>query len=293
MLVITNSAAGGSDDGLVKAAAAELGGAEVAHCSSPEELDDALELGHGTVVAAGGDGSLHALANALHRRGELAERTVGLIPMGTGNDFARTLGLPEDPVRAAALLREGAERRLDLIADDAGEITVNAVHLGAGADSTLAAEAWKTLLGPAGYPAGTIKAGLGTRGHRVRIAADGRTVLKDRKVLMVAVANGRYIGGGAELSPKSLPDDGMMDLIVSRALRFRRRIRYALRLASASHIAEPDVRHLRARTVSVRTDPANTSSDGEVRQGVTARTWRVLPGAWNFLVPLGGSGSRR
>ena len=60
-----------------------------------------------SIVVAGGDGSLHAVVSALHRRHELAERTLGLIPLGTGNDFARALGIPLDPGEAAAALLSG------------------------------------------------------------------------------------------------------------------------------------------------------------------------------------------
>lgn len=287
VLIITNSDAGGNGDDTVTTAAAELGHADIAATSSPDELDAALDAGHDTVIAAGGDGSLHALANALYRRGELGQRTVGLIPLGTGNDFARTLDLPTDPIDAARALTRSTPRRLDVIVDDTGEVTVNAVHLGASAEATVAAAAYKKSLGPLGYPLGTLTAGIRTSGHRMRIAADGRLIVPNRRVLMVALANGRFIGGGAELSPDSHPDDGTVDLIVSRTMHLTRRARYAMSLANGSHIAEHDVHHYRAREVTVFTTPATSSSDGETTDGVTRRSWTVHPGAWNFLAPGG------
>ncbi|GAB3491956.1 diacylglycerol/lipid kinase family protein [Nocardiopsis coralliicola] len=291
MLVITGEGAGGTGGDRVDAVARALGpAARVRPCGDAGALEAALDevADDGTVVVAGGDGSLHAVVGALHRRGELAGRTVGLVPMGTGNDFARSLGLPADPVAAAEALSGYAPRPLDLIEDDTGAIVVNAVHLGAGADSTLAAENLKAAIGAAGYPAGSLLAGLRSRGHRMRVAADGQTVLKDRRVLMAAVANGRFIGGGAEVSPRSRLDDGRIDLVVSRALSFRRRARYALSLAVGRHIAHPDVRHISARVITIRTEPANVSADGEVDRGVRHRTWRVLPGAWSVLAPPAG-----
>ncbi|QVQ51500.1 YegS/Rv2252/BmrU family lipid kinase [Spiractinospora alimapuensis] len=289
MLIITNSDAGGTRDDKVKTVAAELDHADIAQTATPGDLDAALDHGHDTVVAAGGDGSLHALANALYRRGELGQRTVGLIPMGTGNDFARTLGLPSDPIDAARALMASSPRRLDVIVDDTGEVTVNAVHLGASAEATVAAAAYKKALGPLGYPLGTLTAGVRTSGHRMRIAADGRLVVPNRRVLMVALANGRFIGGGAELSPGSHLDDGTIDLIISRSMRLTRRARYAMALARGSHIAEHDVFHHRARQVTIYTTPATSSSDGETTEGVTHRSWTARPGAWNFLVPPGSS----
>ena len=77
--------------------------------TNPGELDGVLHrAGCRSIVVAGGDGSLHAVVSALHRRHELAERTLGLIPLGTGNDFARALDIPLDPAEAAAALLAGS-----------------------------------------------------------------------------------------------------------------------------------------------------------------------------------------
>ncbi|WP_017538157.1 diacylglycerol/lipid kinase family protein [Nocardiopsis halophila] len=290
MLIITNTAAGSAETDVLRAAAAEeLDGAEVVSCSDPRGLEEALEGGHGTVVAAGGDGSLHALANALYRRGELASRTVGLVPMGTGNDFARTLGLPLEVPAAVAALARARPRPLDLIVDDTGEVTVNAVHLGVGADSTREAARWKRLLGPLSFPVGGAIAGAAARGYRLRIVADGAEVDgSGHRLLMVGLANGRFIGGGAgRVFPGAAPDSGVMDLVVSRSRGLAGRALHALRLRRGTHPTEAEVHHRPARTVSVTAlgEPCSASADGEVAEGVTARTWRVLPGAWTFLVP--------
>ncbi|GGT08648.1 diacylglycerol/lipid kinase family protein [Nonomuraea spiralis] len=84
-------------------------------------------------VVLGGDGSVHALVAALLERGRLNAAPIGLIPMGTGNDLARTLGLPLDPAEAARVVLAGHERAMDLLIDDDGGVVVNAVHLGVGA----------------------------------------------------------------------------------------------------------------------------------------------------------------
>ena len=103
LLLITNSLAGGAqNEGLELALGVlrEDADVEVATTSNPGELDGVLHRAGGrSVVVAGGDGSLHAVVTALHRRHELAERTLGLIPLGTGNDFARALEFPSTPPR--------------------------------------------------------------------------------------------------------------------------------------------------------------------------------------------------
>jgi len=108
LLVITNSDAGTADeDNLATALDVLRTGAsvEVAATSSPGELDSVLHRsGTRRIVVAGGDGSMHAVIAALHRRNELKDRVIGLIPLGTGNDFARGVDLPLDPEDAARVI---------------------------------------------------------------------------------------------------------------------------------------------------------------------------------------------
>ncbi|GAA3754831.1 YegS/Rv2252/BmrU family lipid kinase [Spinactinospora alkalitolerans] len=292
MLVISNAKAGGNEEAHLRAATAELAvagaeGVEVGYSETPDEMDELLDRGHEILIVAGGDGSLHALANALYRRGELAERTVGLIPLGTGNDFARSLGIPLQAEAAAKAFLTGGTRALDLFVDDAGEVTVNAVHLGTGADSSREAARWKRSLGPVSFPVGGLIAGWAAQGYRMRVEADGRTVIgPQHKVLMVGLANGRFIGGGAgTLDPDARVDNGVINLVISRSRGLWRRVAHGVRLHRGTHPMEIDVHRHRAQSVSIRSEPVTASNDGEITEGVTGRTWRVLPGAWNFVVP--------
>lgn len=295
MLVINNSRSGSNGERQLRTAVGELAVAgadavEVVSCTSPADLDAALDTEHEMLVVAGGDGSLHAVANALHRRGELGGRVVGLLPLGTGNDFARSLGLPLDPEAAARAFLSGTARPLDLLVDDTGEVTVNAVHLGIGADSTREAARWKKTLGPASFPVGGLIAGWAAQGYRMLVEADGEKVITPRhKTLMAGLANGRFIGGGAgTLDPGARPDSGVIGLVVSRSRGFWRRAAHAVRLHRGTHPMELDVHHRPAHTVTVVGEPVTMSSDGEITEGVTRRTWRVLPGAWRFVVPREG-----
>ena len=110
---------------------------EVAKTSNPGELDGVLHRAGGrTVVVAGGDGSLHAVVTALHKRHELAGSTLGLLPMGTGNDFARGNDIPLEVEDAARLVLDGEPRTVDLIIDEVGSVVVNNVHVGVGAQAS-------------------------------------------------------------------------------------------------------------------------------------------------------------
>src|SRR3712207_1932827 len=133
-LLVVSRRAGSTDDEEVSAAVAVLG-AELALCTAPDDLEHALDRLDGrTLVIAGGDGSLHLAVTKLHLRGTLAHTRIGLVPLGTGNDLARALGIPLDPAQAAVLVRNGEGRPTDLVLDDAGGVVVNTAHVGIGAD---------------------------------------------------------------------------------------------------------------------------------------------------------------
>src|SRR6476619_986810 len=118
LLVITNKDAGTADQETLEVALEILRArtsVEVAATSNPGELDGVLQrAGSRRIVVAGGDGSLHAVVAALYRRHDLARATIGLIPMGTGNDFARTLEVPLDQCEAARVVLDGVSRPMDL-----------------------------------------------------------------------------------------------------------------------------------------------------------------------------------
>jgi diacylglycerol kinase family enzyme len=290
VVLLASSRAGSAEEEAVEAARrvlAESFDVQVAAAGTPEELDAALDLCTGRrLVVAGGDGSLHLVANRLHARGELDRGPLGLIPLGTGNDLARALGLPLDPQEAAQVVCSGAPRRLDLLVDDSGGVVVNAVHLGIGALAADAAGRWKRWLGPLAYPVGAIRSGARPPTWRLRVTVDGQVLADGReRLLMVGVGNGPGIGGGTPLLPDARPDDGRLDVVVVRARRLRDRVGYAVALRRGEHVERDDVRSAQGVTVSVSGGPAEVNADGELGDSVTRRTWTVSAGAWSLLLP--------
>ena len=289
-LLLASAHAGSAEEAAVEAARAvlaEAGPVEVVSTGTPEELDAALDAcGSRRLVVAGGDGSLHLAVTRLRARGELADRPIALVPMGTGNDLARSLGVPLEPDEAARLVLTGRPQPLDLLVDDVGGVVVNAVHVGVGAEAAERAGRLKPVLGLLAYPLGAVFAGLRASGWRLRVEVDG-TVLADahRRSLMVGIGNGRSIGGGTELFPDATPDDGLLDVVVSRATGPLARVRYGTALRSGTHLDDPDVRTARGRTVTVSGEVVGVNADGELGDEVTARTWTVEPGAWSLLRP--------
>jgi diacylglycerol kinase family enzyme len=314
MLIFTNANAGTHDTETIDRVAALLrrGGAEVTvqPSRSPEDIDRALDEyaadlpgadgagdasggpgeaagpdGRPVVVAAGGDGSIHGLAAALHARGELDRWTVGLLPMGTGNDLARNLNIPLDPEGAARLLLDGTPRDLDLLVDEDGGVVLNAVHVGIGAVAARSATRFKPYLKAAAFPLGAVLAGLRESGWRLRVCADGEPVQEGR-FLMVALSNASGIAGGAaQLADDGHPADGRLELVVSAATGPFARVGYAFGLRRGTHRRRDDVVHTTARNVTVTGEEFLVNSDGEVSGPYTHRSWTLREHGWRLITP--------
>ncbi|MDP9393293.1 MAG: hypothetical protein M3Q27_03080 [Actinomycetota bacterium] len=178
-------------------AAAQAVGAQVELVATADlqELTDTLGVLEGRrLVVLGGDGSVHAAVQGLHDSGRLRSAgPIGIVPLGTGNDLAGSLGLPTDPAEAARAVMTGTTRQMELLVADDGQVAVNAVHVGIGAVAAVTGAGVKRVLsrvrlGRLGYPVGAVAAGLTTRGWQLRVSVDG-AVLHDgqQPVLMVAM----------------------------------------------------------------------------------------------------------
>ncbi len=293
LLAIANGEAGSSDDEATEAVVSALGRhaeTELVRTSSPDDLASALadRPDLDGVVVLGGDGSLHAVVEALRDASRLDDVVVGLVPLGTGNDFAATLGLPDEPVEAAEIVGAGRTRAIDLVIDGDGHVVVNAAHVGIGAEAAAAAKPWKKALGPLGYAVGaalTGLKGLTTPGARLRITVDGESLPRKEPVIQVAVGNGRYVGGGAPLLPQADPSDGLIDVSVSYTESPRRRIAYAFSVRRGEHHRRDDVVYLRGTRVDVRGDALRCTSDGELTDASKHHSWHIEPGVLTMYVP--------
>ncbi len=288
--MIYNRSAGGADETARTAAVAALReGADVvdAPVRRPADIDGVLAAHPDRQpVAAGGDGTLHCLVATLAQRGELSSRPIGLIPLGTGNDLARTLAISRDPVAAAQTVLHGRYRWMDLLVDQCDEIAINAVHLGAGARAARAAASIKPVLGRLAYPIGAVVAGLLSRGWPLRIDVDGTTVADGRRrVLQVALGNGASIGGGTPITPDARPDDGQVDVVVSYATGIGRRFSYAILLRGGRHTDHDEVTSLRGTRIDITGPPTPINSDGELSAPTVHTSWQVRPRAWRIAVP--------
>ncbi|MCE0487975.1 diacylglycerol/lipid kinase family protein [Ornithinimicrobium sediminis] len=294
VLVLANAAAGSADDEAVEAVLAALREEADVEVVVPDEggLRLALAGARGRdLVVMGGDGSVHAVVAELDAMGDLAEvASLGIVPMGTGNDLARTLGLPTDPKDAARVAVRGHLRPMDLLRDDAGGIVVNVVHAGLGAEATRHADEVKGLLGATAYAAGAVRAGLTSDGWRLRVVVDDEVVVDGaRRTLLVSTGIGSSVGGGTPVTPQASPTDGLADVMVATVTGAADRVSFARDLSRGEHTRRDDVTLVRGRVVTVEAvsqdEAFDVNADGEVSGPCLRRTWTVEPAAWHCRVP--------
>jgi diacylglycerol kinase family enzyme len=185
---------------------------------------------------------------------------------------------------------------MDLIVDEVGEVVVNNVHAGAGAQAGRRGAVWKDRLhsigvgnlnlGKLGYPIGGALAAVKPPFIRVAVEVDGEIVVDmDKPILMVAIGNGANVGGGTELTPHADPGDGLVDVMVSRSIGPLARLGYGAKLMTGRHPERDDVIYLRGSVVSVSGEAFWCSADGEIYGPERHRTWRVEPAAYSLVVP--------
>jgi YegS/Rv2252/BmrU family lipid kinase len=231
------------------------------------------------VVAGGGDGTLNAVVAPLLEQA----LPLGILPLGTGNDLARTLGLPADLVEAAGVIVAGHQMRID-VGDVNGIPFLNVASIGMSAQ--LAEELTtdvKRRFGALGYAL----AGIRTlwRAHAFSAWITGPNGTVRVKTLQVAVGNGRHYGAGMTVAATARIDDQLLDLYSIETTRIWRLALMARALRTGRHIEWPDVRAERAARFEVRTKrPMAVNVDGELRSTTPAR-FSLRPRALSVFVP--------
>jgi len=285
-LLLANSAAGSASPERLDAVETALGeGFTVTRetCDGPDELRSTLDRFPGDrVIVAGGDGSLHVLVNVLADLGRLDDTVVGLAPMGTANDFATGLGLPDDPVAAARACVLGEPAAVDALIADDGEVIVNAAHAGVGAVASDRAQAAKPVVGALAYPLAALVAGATTPGYQLTITIDD-TVVHDGTTLFALAANGPCLGGGARLCDGADPADGAIDVLVIGDVPVLDRAGLAVDLQRGTHTEHDHVDRYRGTSVRVHGEAVDHSRDGELCHDLADATYTVRPAAWHLL----------
>jgi diacylglycerol kinase (ATP) len=241
----------------------------------------AVEEGANVVAAAGGDGTLNEVVNGMV--GIDAGAACGLLPLGTGNDFARHIRLGTDLERAVHTLFHGAPQPVDLgRAGDRWFINI----AGCGFDALVADRinrGIRNLHGTAAYVAAVCQCLLTLRAAHLTLTLDGQTLTAD--ALMCSVANASCYGGGMRIAPEARIDDGLFDICLLRDAGRLEFLRAFPRVFKGTHITHPKVTMLRAVEVTIQSDPPlPILIDGDV-VGTTPVTFTLHPHALPILMP--------
>ncbi len=234
------------------------------------------------LIAAGGDGTLNEVIHGLMDLSDIARPVLGLVPLGTANDFATSCGIPHDPEQALALCMEGKEVPVDV--GKANEHWfLNAASIGFGAEITATTPPeLKRVLGPAAYT--VMGAILATNLHHYQ----GSLILPDREVIgrgpVAIVGNGRQAGGGVQVTPRACIDDGLLDVLVVREIPALALLTAARELQELSPDGEY-ISYWQTPWAEVHTEeeiPVNL--DGEPMQFSSVR-YEAVPRAIRLIVP--------
>jgi YegS/Rv2252/BmrU family lipid kinase len=253
---------------------------------------EAVRAGVERLIVAGGDGTTSEVVTGLLAADLGAYAELAILPLGTGGDLLRTLGLPRDLDLALARIAEGTVTRLD-----AGRVRfhdaqgrprtcyfANVASFGvSGLVTELVNRATKALGGRVSFLLGTLRGIVRYRPVPVTIRVDGRSVHEGPLVLATA-ANGRFFGSGMQVAPAARPDDGLLDVVVVPGISKPRLLRELPRIYRGTHIGVGGVSHHRGARVEADAEPGTVwfEADGEPL-GTLPLTVEVVPAALRVL----------
>lgn len=251
-------------------------------CGGREELSRLIaEEGRSAdlIVVGGGDGTLNTAAKGLIE----AEKPLGIVPTGTANDLALTLGIAPDIEAAVRVIAEGHTRKIDLgLVNDVPFYNVASIGLSVELAQELTRDL-KRRFGKLGYAIAAARTLSRAKPFRAKIVA------ADEKIrvltLQIAVGNGRYYGGGNLVEQDAEIDDGRLDLYSLEAVRAWRMILMLRSLRAGDHGSWKEIRSLSGEAFEVHTHrPRPVNADGEIVTETPAR-FGVLPKALEVFAP--------
>jgi len=276
LLLLNPKARNGNSDVDAAIRRLEAGGLELIELepSGPDDVvPQILEHAEGAelLIAGGGDGTMHTVAEALDRTG----LTLGLLPLGTANDLARSLGIPEDLERAAAIIVDGRTVHIDL-GEVNGHRFFNVAHVGLAAEIPRnTSQVEKRYFGPLSYLFAVFRTLRRSRRFTARITIDGKPqALRSNQL---SVANGRHFGGGMVIDEDATLDSGRLVLSSWKLRSFWRLVLIGLAMRRGQHHYFSEVSQATGRRIDVETDrPYRLTADGE-EIGHTPASFRVHP----------------
>jgi diacylglycerol kinase (ATP) len=236
------------------------------------QVRDAALQGEAQIIVAGGDGSMHEAANGLITAA--CDTALGLIPVGTGNDFARACGIPADPNRAALELGQRIAAQTPLTRIDIGRCNDRAFSngCGIGIDAKVAsiAAAVRLPIGDLVYVYGVMRClwdGIAT--PAMTVSVDSQQIWSGPTTL-TNVANGSWVGGKFHIAPDADPTDGHLDIVIAAAVSRLRVMQLLPALTKGKHLAAKEMTHVTGKHITVDcAEPIIAHLDGELQAPTT------------------------
>ncbi len=250
---------------------------DLARTTRPHEAatwaEHAVQSGYAMVLAVGGDGTINEIVNGMMRAANAVSAcTLGVIPLGSGNDFIKTLKLGHDWRVSVQHILAGATRWVDVgqaVCDQPAPgftrefYFVNSLNLGFGAHAALHAHDFTFLTGLPMYLAAVFKTLVRYSVPRVQVDLDGRHLTQTST--MISVSNGRWIGGGFMIAPEACNDDGLFDVIIGDGLNRRGILSLLPKVMRGTHLTDPRVKFSRAAHIVIESpDALVIEADGEI-----------------------------
>lgn len=287
--VILNPASGSAENTeALREKFGSLGSYEIKITAEPGDAkrfaQDAASGGCELVVAAGGDGTLNEVVNGI-AEGNCQTR-VGIVPLGTGNDFARSIGLPTKVEDALEIIARGRTKAVDIVRVTSDQVRYF-VNVSAGGFSGLVDEKLtpeiKQTWGPLAYLRCAAAALPELRAYETAIVFDdAETISMD--LYNVIIANGRYVAGGIPVAPEAIIDDGMVDVFLIPEKPKPELTVHVAQILLGKHMGNEAIVYRRAAKVAVNSKPGMWFNvDGEL-VGNEPALFEVLPGAMHFIV---------
>lgn len=283
-LVVLNPAAGNGSAGKTYQqveAALRVGGLvfDEAITSGPRDAttiaEEAKRNGYDTIIAVGGDGLAHEVANGMLRasKGEPVE-TFGLIPIGSGNDFAKMIPLAPDWREGVRRVLAGKSRWFDVGRVSGGQLAagfhegaqyfINGLDAGFGALVAMHAHDVPFLHGTAMYLVGILKTLANYYIPHVKIQLDSGKIIEQTSIMVIA-SNGRCFGGGFWIAPKAETDDGLLDVIIADGLGRIGILSLLPKVMQGKHLGDKRIKFIQTKRLVIESpDPLAVETDGEI-----------------------------
>ena len=237
------------------------------------------------IVIAGGDGSVHEAVNGVMRSENSA--ALGVIPTGTGNDFAKASDIPLNWEHSTQLLGDriavqGTPRKID-VGRFNDRYFANGAGIGFDGKVNRIAQSIRLPIGDMVYLLAVLKTLIGgVTSPKLQITADGYTW--DGPLTLAAVSNGPWVGGMFHIAPMASNSDNILDLLIAKPVSRMRILTLLPKLMSGEHLQEPEIVHQAVTTLSIKADePMPSHLDGEVQALQTNFKISVLPDALDLL----------